>query len=913
MFSLLDQVQHFLDLQLRLLHAPQSLTLSKMDSAIQPQINHLGTWANGRRTNEATENLDKQSSSFDDIRQTSAQCLASEIGRAATKLHGRVIHTPTIRLPWLDSQDLKVWAKLECQQHTGSFKYRGALYAMEQSSAQTIVTASAGNHALAVCAAAQVLGKKSHIIAPVGVSEIKAKRIFANADRVSFFGNDLAEATRQAMKQVTATTSSYYVSPYADPTVAAGAGTMMPEAHADAGPFDYVVVPLGGGGLASAVAAWCSENTPRTQVICAHPNVFGRSFDNDMPLSAQLHRPTEASYCDGLAVQAVQQTPLATILDTLVSQVIQVSENDIAIAIAQAVRSQSLLLEGSAAITIAALPQLATAASGHVLLLLTGSNIAANSVARALVTHVPDTTYRRDMGLRNVINPAERYGALSDLTENRNHFQPTHVSSEEPRSIFAALSNRLLVSLEGTAGRVEQCNLLSTQLDLRIDSWSQSVVSTLLSQIRTLALEFAGHVADEAVPLWSLEERYRIVLQLLSAASSMFERASPAYDQALTQWFGDTASQNSNMVNYDRYGATSLRGTELMLLQALRPSENTSAPISLLLASSGMAAFQILLHYLLQHLRPGQNVVVPPYIYFECSEQIKSLASSGMFCLHEAPSFDAASLIRTTEQCDARVLFVDPIANMAGLPTTDIRDFARVVSHRPGWGSRIVIVDGTMVSGGLPIFDWFVGPHAPRVLLSESASKYIQFGLDLQMAGLVVFPRELDEDMRKIRRNLGSIMYSRGLSLFVPFDFSMHQARLSMLSQNAESLYLALRPAIATVAIVGYPINWREFGWRHGGSLVTIEFRNQGLNNREGLDACIELVLSKARTLLLPLTKGVSFGFSTSRISASSSMAENTDPFLRLSVGSEKHHVRLLESAITLSVSAYVEQFSSKL
>ncbi|KAH9865875.1 hypothetical protein J1614_009462 [Plenodomus biglobosus] len=855
--------------------------------------------------------------------QVSGKWLAGQVQQASKRLAGHVVRTPTIRLPWLDQEGVEVWAKLECQQHTGSFKYRGALNAMMQTPAENIITASAGNHALAVCAAAQLLGKKSTIVAPVGVSEIKARRIVSSATRVSFFGNDLGEATREAMEHGRSKASTHYISPYADPTVAAGAGTAVVEAYEDAGPFDHVVVPLGGGGLAAAVAAWCSEHGGPTQVTCVHPQVFGRSFDSSSTkstrLSTQLRRPVEASYCDGLAVQLVQETPLATVLDSLIGHVVQVSEDEVAIAIAQAIRCQSLLLEGSAAAAIAAVPQLnvqsRTGRTSRVLLLLTGSNIAASAVARALVTHVSDHDQRRSMGLRNILSPTERYGALDQLvaSTNRRRSQHTAVATQqpslEPRAILTFLASRLLESVDATMHRFEQTRLLSDRLKLRTDAWSYSVVDTLFGHVRSLAVEFAQQVADDTIAFWMVEERYRILVQLLSAASCMFDRASPSYNQAVTSWFSDTASQNSTMVNYDRYGAIQLRSTELMVLQALRPVVDAPQPVSLLLASSGMAAFQILLHFFVQRLRPGDHVLMPPYVYFEASEQIKSFASTGLFHLSHADGFDSATLISAAEKCDARVVFLDPVANMAGLPITDVRDFAKKVSLRAGWEKRTIIIDGTMISGGLPIYDWFVGPHAPLVLYSESASKYPQWGLDIQMAGFVIFPSELDEEMRRIRRNLGSVMYSRGVSLFAPLDFTHYQSRMTMLTQNSETLCRHLVQTLADVATVDFPMAWSKLGWRHGGSIITIEFLQKGLNSKEGLDACIELVIAKAREQSLPITKGVSFGFSTARISASSSMAENTDPFLRISVGVEKEHVPLLETVVTSAVLTYAKEF----
>jgi threonine dehydratase len=176
------------------------------------------------------------------VEQISAPALAALVQDANSKLRGKVVRTATVPLRWLGREDddaslgrqppLEVYAKLEGHQHTGSFKYRGALYATMNTPAKAVVTASAGNHALALCAAAKALGKSSHVIVPIGVSEIKARRILDEADTVSFIGNDLYSATDAALRRVAGPNlaGEEYTSPYAAVDVAAGAGTMVIEA-----------------------------------------------------------------------------------------------------------------------------------------------------------------------------------------------------------------------------------------------------------------------------------------------------------------------------------------------------------------------------------------------------------------------------------------------------------------------------------------------------------------------------------------------------------------------------------------------------------------------------------------------------------------------------------------------------------
>ncbi|OHE99335.1 pyridoxal-5'-phosphate-dependent protein beta subunit [Colletotrichum orchidophilum] len=875
--------------------------------------------------------------------QVTSSCLAEQIIKAQNRLSCKVIRTPTIQLHWMGSNAHRVWAKLECQQETGSFKYRGALNALLMTAAPTIVTASAGNHALAICRAAKVVGKTSKIIVPVTVSELKANRILAEADEVIFYGNDLAEATREAIRiekaanicDRTGHPAIQYISPYDDLEVAAGAGTLISEAFEDAGPFDQVIVPLGGGGLTAAVASWCRTNAPSTKVICVHPKIFCRSLEDGanrgITLSHMLHQPTQATLCDGLAVQLVRPTQFADILDSLVDKVVEVSEDSVLMGIASVLRYQSLLLEGSSAAAISSISHGPLHdLKGRTLVLLTGGNLSSNNIARALTAQVADPIARQKMGLRNVTNPADRNGALDDLARkapvealpvlngsaaalSKNGLHVSHMTPEiAPEDLMDALCHGLRERVATFQDLVQQRSQLSSQLGLDVDRYSEGVLENMVSIVQRMVIEFNDAIQRKE-PLWVLEERYRTLIVCFAAAESMGERASASNDQAKRQWFFRTTAQHQSACNYDRYGVDTLRDAELMFLRSTMSLSSQSVgndrlSVTLLLASSGMAAFQIVWQYVMHQLRPGDSITLPPYIYFEAMEQIVSM--NKMINVNFAPGFHADQIICTAEETGARVVFIDPVANVVGLPCTDLRAFFKRVAGRPGWENRIVVVDGTMISGGLSVFDWVSSSErGPMVLYHESASKYAQLGLDIQMAGFCVAPSRLDEPLRKIRRDTGGVLSRHGVACLPSLTPKIYEERLQMLTRNAESVYYGLKERISHVAKVAFPESWRELGWRHGGALVTVEFLNAGLNNREGLEACIDLVLRTSTKVGLPITKGVSFGFSTSRISASSSMAENTDPFLRISVGISHEHVPILTAVVAQEILTYVNEF----
>lgn len=847
----------------------------------------------------------------------STQCLSQAIEEAYPRVSPHVVRTPVIRLPWLDTEDREVWAKLECHQHTGSFKYRGAFNALSKTDAQRVITASAGNHALATAAVGDHLGKTVYVIVPTTVSELKVNRLMAHTN-ITLLGQDLYESTKAAVSLARSSETSkmsqdriHYLSPYDDPDVAAGAGTMMFEVEEDAGSFDSVVVPLGGGGLAAAIGAWCAERSPSTRVVCSHPEIFGRNFENGNAFENELATPTVPSFSDGLAVQLLRNTPFRDILRDTIHSVIQVSEAETAASISTSLRLQSLLIEGAAATSIAALlsPRSQDTIKGRVLLILSGANISSGHLARSLVQDVTDAKTRSTLGLRNIIPSLDRYGSVNlPRTAERD----LAVAPVIPGSGWPRLVDRLLESIESVKTNNEHRKELGVRLGLESDPWSQSTFLTyhaqLSEQANQLAADIRGTSGNRLEP-WVIEERYRILLQMQAALGSLFVRASASNDQSTRDWFFDLDSQSATSVNYDRYGSPSLRAAEQNLAKVL--SLGTAQPTELLMTSSGMAAYQVIQNYLLQVVGDRPTVVLPPYVYFESMEQLYGFKN---FNVQHAATFDADDIIATAERLDADVVFVDPVANIVGLPVTDIRHFLETVSSRPGWGRRIIVLDGTVISGALPVFDWLsagAGSDAPLLLYYESASKYLQFGLDLQMGGVVVYPSRLDQTLRTIRRNTGTVMYSRGIAVVPPLDYESFQSRMALFTANAEQLRQRLTEGAGDVAEFRYPSEWRAYNWRHGGALITVRFLEDGLNNKEGLEACIDLILRYAESIKLPVTQGVSFGFSTTRISSASSMAENSDPFLRISVGTDPHRIDELATAILTGVRSYIGQFFS--
>jgi threonine dehydratase len=198
----------------------------------------------------------------------------ADVESAAHRLRRLTWHTPLVHSAWLsDAVGAEVWLKLELVQTTGSFKLRGALNALAQLERRegrpaVVVTASAGNHGLAIGWAARHFGVRARVYLPISAPAAKRSALVRlDAELVDASTYDAAEFQAQ---QDAATTGATYVSPYDDPDVVAGAATVALEMLADEPALDAIVAPLGGGGLLAGTAVVAkAQRSGRIRVIGA--------------------------------------------------------------------------------------------------------------------------------------------------------------------------------------------------------------------------------------------------------------------------------------------------------------------------------------------------------------------------------------------------------------------------------------------------------------------------------------------------------------------------------------------------------------------------------------------------------------------------------------------------------------------
>lgn len=191
------------------------------------------------------------------------------------------LKTPLIRLHWLDTPKRKVWAKLECNQLTNSFKVRGAYNAIRKIDENIpVITNSAGNHGLAIAYTLQRLNRKGKIFVPENASELKLRRLINMGAEVIPVGKDLYKCGENA-KKVAKEIGGAYVSPFSTTDVIIGQGSLAVETLKQKEHFNHVLIPLGGGGLLIGAGMYFKYKNPDCKIDAIHPQVFNRDFTKD--------------------------------------------------------------------------------------------------------------------------------------------------------------------------------------------------------------------------------------------------------------------------------------------------------------------------------------------------------------------------------------------------------------------------------------------------------------------------------------------------------------------------------------------------------------------------------------------------------------------------------------------------------
>lgn len=308
-----------------------------------------------------------------------------DVRAAAERLRPFVVRTPLERSDRLSELcQADVWLKYECFQFTGSFKLRGALNALLLAQAPRVVTVSAGNHGLGVARAARMLGTQASVVLPTTASAAKIAALERSGAELILCGATYDEA-ELAGRALAAERGQPFVSAYNDPAVIAGGGTVALEILEDLPATGTLVVPAGGGGLigGTGVAAHA-----------LHPDLV--LYGVQSTASPALHAALEAgrlvpvelhdSLADGLAGNVEAGSITFDLVREHVARIALVDEPSIAEAMRFLLEEEHVLVEGSAAVGVAAVRRRLLDLHGPTVLVLTGRNVAARVLREFVFT-----------------------------------------------------------------------------------------------------------------------------------------------------------------------------------------------------------------------------------------------------------------------------------------------------------------------------------------------------------------------------------------------------------------------------------------------------------------------------------------------------------------------------------------------
>ncbi len=260
---------------------------------------------------------------------------------------------------WSANTGNKVYLKPENLQRTGAYKVRGAYYKIttltDEERSKGLITASAGNHAQGVAYAAKCYGVKATIVMPTSTPLIKVNRTKALGAEVVLHGNVYDEAYEKALEL--AKEHGYtLVHPFDDLDVATGQGTIAMEIIKELPTVDYILVPVGGGGLATGVSTLAKLLNPKIKVIGVEP-AGANCMQESIKAGHVVTLPGVNTIADGTAVKTPGEKIFPYISKNL-DDIITVPDEDLVVSFLDMVENHKMVVENSGLLSVAALKQL---------------------------------------------------------------------------------------------------------------------------------------------------------------------------------------------------------------------------------------------------------------------------------------------------------------------------------------------------------------------------------------------------------------------------------------------------------------------------------------------------------------------------------------------------------------------------
>ncbi len=383
-----------------------------------------------------------------------------EIEAARERIRDSIHVTPCHKSENLSQQlGCQVFLKLDNLQRTGSFKERGAANKLmtmpDQERACGVIASSAGNHAQAVAFHGTKLGIDTKIVMPEGTPLVKITRTKRFGGKVVLHGPGYDDAYAHAM-QLAEAEGRVFVHPFDDRAIIAGQGTLGLEILEQNPYLEVVIVPIGGGGLISGIAAALKETNPKIRVIGVEPEVIP-SMQTAVAKKMPFEMPTAQTLADGVAVRKVGRITHANV-SRYVDEIVTVDEEEIANAILVCLEEEKFVVEGAGAAPIAALlaGKIDNIAGRRVCSIISGGNIDVNVVSRIIERGLvaAGRLFRLDLQIEDT--PGSLADVLALLADERaNVLQVFHNRTFMEASPFGATNVELTLETRG-ADHIEQ-------------------------------------------------------------------------------------------------------------------------------------------------------------------------------------------------------------------------------------------------------------------------------------------------------------------------------------------------------------------------------------------------------------------------------------------------------------------------
>ncbi|MBO5093830.1 MAG: threonine ammonia-lyase [Lachnospiraceae bacterium] len=295
---------------------------------------------------------------------------ASEIVKRVT------LETKLVYSDYLSAQTgNKVYLKPENMQFTGAYKVRGAYYKMstlsDEERQKGLITASAGNHAQGVAYAAKCYGARATIVMPTTTPLMKVTRTKSYGAEVVLCGDVYDEACAHAYEL--AEKNGYtFIHPFDDEAVATGQGTIAMEIFKELPLVDYILVPIGGGGLATGVSTLAKLLNPKIKVIGVEP-AGANCMQESLKCGKVTTLPGVNTIADGTAVKT-PGTKIFPYIQKNLDDIITVEDKELVVSFLDMVENHKMVVENSGLLTVAALKQL-PAKNKKVVSILSGGNM----------------------------------------------------------------------------------------------------------------------------------------------------------------------------------------------------------------------------------------------------------------------------------------------------------------------------------------------------------------------------------------------------------------------------------------------------------------------------------------------------------------------------------------------------------